>query len=318
LLSRILLATTATDLAADLIILNLERRGIPFVRMNQEDFPQRTSITWPGKGVGATIAVDDELIRCDDIRSAWFRSSLLPRAVEHEDRRTAEFVSQECAGFLFGFWESLPWFWINRPSAITLANSKLWQLSLANAQGFRVPRTLVTNCGEAARHFVGDGDYIAKAVVSGGFRENGRRYAIFTTPVTPDDLPDDAVRSAPVIYQERIANRFDLRVTVVGERVFAARISIPDDDKSEADWRAVDPARVAYEIHKLPPALEAACVAYVKAHALVFAALDFIITPQGDYVFIEINPSGQWGWLEDATGVPITDAIVDCLITGAA
>jgi glutathione synthase/RimK-type ligase-like ATP-grasp enzyme len=318
-LNRILLVTATSDLAADLIILNLERRGLPFTRVNQEDFPQRISITWPGKGKGAMIAVDDEMISCcDEISSAWFRSAAFPQPVLRDDRRTAEFVSQECAGFLAGFWETMPWFWINRPSALARASSKLWQLALADAHGFRVPRTLVTNCARTARDFVRGGESIAKAVVSSGFREAGRRYAIFTTPITSEDLSDEAVRSAPVIYQERIANRFDLRVTVVGERVFASRISSSNAASPETDWRAVDPAHIVYDIFPLPSALEAACVKYVRAHSLIFAALDFIITPEGDYVFLEINPSGQWGWLEEATGAPITDAIVDCLIKGDA
>jgi hypothetical protein len=315
-LNRILLVTTTTDLAADLVTLNLTRRGVQFARMNQEDFPQQISIAWRGKGTGATITADDEIISCDEIRSGWFRSPLLPQFLAQEDKRTSEFVSQECAGFLSGFWQTMPWFWINRPSALILANNKLWQLALADAHGFRVPKTLVTNYARAARDFVGTNDSVAKTVVSAGFREGDQRYAIFTTPVTNEDLSDNSVQAAPVIYQERIANRFDLRITVVGEQVFASRIS--KRDETETDWRAVDPANIAYDIHHLPSALEAACIAYVKAHSLVFAALDFIITPDGDYIFLEINPSGQWGWLEEATGAPITDTIVDCLIRGSA
>jgi glutathione synthase/RimK-type ligase-like ATP-grasp enzyme len=175
---------------------------------------------------------------------------------------------------------------------------------------------MVTNSPKAARDFVSGRDGIAKSVVNGGLTEGDRRYAIYTTPVTSDDLADEAVRAAPIIFQERIANAFDLRVTVVGTRVFATRIFVRDRD-GEADWRSVDPSRITYEPHRLPSRLEAGCIALVKAFALSFAALDFIVTPQGEHVFLELNPSGQWGWLEEATGTPVTDAIVNQLIEGA-
>jgi hypothetical protein len=312
---RVLLVTTAGDLAADLIIVSLERRGIPFVRFNQEDFPERVTIAWPGDGRCGTLAISGESATCSEFRSAWFRYPAGPSLRVREDQRTAEFIARECSGFLTGFWETAPWFWMNRPSAVALAGSKLRQLAQARAFGFPVPETLITNCPKAAREFIGGRDGIAKTVVNGGLTEGGCRYAIYTTPIGCDDLDDGAVRAAPVIFQERIANDFDLRVTVVGTRVFGTRIVVRDRD-GEADWRAVDPSRLIHERYCLPSALEEDCIALVKAFSLSFAALDFIVTPEGKHVFLELNPSGQWGWLEEATQAPITDAIIDHLIEG--
>jgi hypothetical protein len=314
-MGRILLVTTASDLAADLVVLHLGRRGVPFVRFNQEDFPERVTVAWPGDSRRGTLAIGGELVGCGEIGSAWFRYPAGPSLPAAEDRCAADFITREAAGFLVGFWETMPWFWMNRPSAVALSGSKLRQLAQASAFGFRVPETLITNCPKAARDFIGGRDGIAKAVVNGGLSGAGRRYAIYTTPVTSDDLAAGAIRASPIIFQERIANDFDLRVTVVGTRVFATRIWIRNRD-GEADWRAVDPSRLSYECHRLPSALEADCIALVKSFALNFAALDFIVTPEGEHVFLEINPSGQWGWLEQATEVTITDAIVDQLIEG--
>jgi glutathione synthase/RimK-type ligase-like ATP-grasp enzyme len=312
---RILLVTTASDLAADLVIFHLRRRDVQFIRFNQEDFPERAAIAWPSEGSCATLAVDGEEVSCANISSAWFRYPTGPTVPAAEDQRTTDFVAREATGFLAGFWETMPWFWMNRPSAVTLASSKLRQLAQAHANGFHVPKTLVTNCAQAAREFVSSRDTIVKAVVSGGFTEATQRFAIYTTPITIDDLADDVVRVAPIIFQEHIENSFDLRVTVVGTRVFSTRISIRHRD-GEADWRAIDPAQLTYERYSLPSAIEAASVTLLKAFSLSFAALDFIVTPDGEHVFLEINPSGQWGWLEEATGLPITDAIVDDLIEG--
>ena len=313
---RILLVTTANDLAADLVILHLERRGVPFVRFNQEEFPERIAVSWPGDGRSASLTVDGELTTCAEIGGAWFRHAAGPSLPLSEERRMADFIARESTGFLAGFWETTPWFWMNRPSAAAFAGSKLQQLAQARALGLRVPQTLVTNCPQAARDFVATRKAVAKPVVSGGLVEAGRRYAVYTTAVTPKDLAGEAVHLAPVIFQERVANDFDLRATVVGTRVFAIRISVRNRD-GEADWRAADPAQVSYERYCLPPALEAGCVALVNAFSLSFAALDFIVTPEGEHVFLELNPAGQWGWLEEATGAPVTPTIVDRLIEAA-
>jgi hypothetical protein len=310
---RILLVTTASDLAADLVILHLGRRGLPFVRFNQEEFPDRISVAWPGDGRSGTMTVNREAVACAEIGSAWFRYAVGPSLSSAEEPLTADFIARESSGYLAGFWETMPWFWVNQPSAVVLASSKLRQLARARELGFRVPQTLVTNCPAAARDFVDGRDVIAKPVVSGGFTQAHRRYAVYTTRITRHDLADEAVSAAPVIFQERIANDFDLRATVVGTRVFATRISVCNRD-GETDWRAVASSRLTYERYCLPPALEADCVALVKAFSLSFAALDFIVTPEGEHVFLELNPSGQWGWLEEATGAPVTDAIIDLLI----
>ncbi len=314
---RVLLVTTARDLAADLVILHLARRNIPFERFNQENFPERTIVAWPGDGSLGALTIRGNVMSCAEIGSAWFRHASEPALPAAEDRRTADFIIRECAGFLDGFWETMPWFWMNRPSAVAASANKLRQLARAKAFKFRIPDTLVTNCPKAARDFVGQRASIAKPVVSGGLTDDGRRDAVYTTPVTRDDFSDDdSVRAAPMILQERIANAFDLRVTVVGSRVFATRILARDRD-DETDWRAVDPSRIAYEPYVLPAPLEANCIALVKAFSLSFGALDFVVTPDGDHVFLELNPSGQWGWLEGATGDRITDAIVDQLAEGA-
>ena len=125
-----------------------------------------------------------------------------------------------------------------------------------------------------------------------------------------------SVRASPTIFQERVDNLFDLRVTIVGSRIFSAKIQIRDKGDDEVDWRSLEVERIYYERYTLPKAVSAACHRLVKGLSLHFAAIDFIVTPEGDHVFLELNPSGQWGWIEGATELPITDAIVDLLCEG--
>src|SRR5207302_6651950 len=129
---RVALVTTASDFAADLVILYLKRRGIPFLRINQEDFPRRFSVGWPGTAGQGEIGFPTGTVPVADIGSGWFRHPLDTSVGGAEgERAVADFVARESAGFLSGFWETTPWFWMNRPSRVAYAASKLVQLARA-------------------------------------------------------------------------------------------------------------------------------------------------------------------------------------------
>lgn len=312
----ILLVTETGDLSADLVVLRLRERGIPFARFNQDRFPEHVEIAWRvGCGVGE-ICWPGRRIEFADIAAAWFRRPAGPAAATATP--AGGFVERETGGFLASLWEATPWRWVNRPSAVRHAAHKPLQLIAAQQAGLAVPPTLITNSPRRAREFVGCGPAIAKAVVGGRIAEDGADYAVVTAAVTLDDLePASAVKSSPTTYQLRIAGGCDLRVTIVGSRIFAVRIVIAERQPRDVDWRTVEPWRLAYRRCALPEAVAAGCLKLMRQLSLGFGAIDFIVGPDGQYVFLEINPSGQWGWIERQAEVPITDAIVD-LLTGEA
>jgi glutathione synthase/RimK-type ligase-like ATP-grasp enzyme len=155
---------------------------------------------------------------------------------------------------------------------------------------------------------------VAKTVAGARLRRAGAVQVIYTVSVTCADLGNDAeLASAPVIWQRLIRPVCDLRATVVGDEIFAARISIMDRTDAEVDWRAVETNRVQLEPCRLPPKIAELCFGLLASLDLTFGAIDFIIDPEGCYYFLEINPAGQWGWIEKALRMPITDAILDRL-----
>ena len=286
-------------------------RDIRVIRFNQDDFPRQACIQW--RSGGQTLFLFDE--HCfseDEISGAWFRRA--PHPLTGQDQ-TSYFTTRETAGYLKGVWETTTWTWLNLPSAIARAEHKLAQLRCAQQLGFTIPDTLATNCPEAARHFARNRDIVAKTVVGSGLVINDIDHAIFTTRVAPEDLSaDSAIQACPIIFQNRIRTQFDLRVTVVGSQIFAARIIVRDRTEMDVDWRKIDPARVYYQRHLLPRELEAKCSKLVAAFDLMYGALDFVVTSEGEHVFLELNPTGQWGWIERALKMPITNAILDTLV----
>ena len=119
---------------------------------------------------------------------------------------------------------------------------------------------------------------------------------------------------APVMAQEYVPKKLELRVTIVGEKIFTCAIYSQGSEKTKIDWRHYDSEKVKHEIFKLPKEIEHKILLFMKEAGLKFGAIDMILTPKDEFVFLEVNPSGQFGWIEDLTGMPISKSIAELLI----
>ena len=123
-----------------------------------------------------------------------------------------------------------------------------------------------------------------------------------------------SIQSAPIIFQRQIYKSVDVRVTVVGKNVFAAAIHSQAREETRVDWRNGSDILLRHTVITLPEAISQQCVALTEKFGLRFAAIDLIKDRDGEYWFLEINPNGQWAWIENLTGLPIAAAIVDELV----
>ncbi len=307
----ILVISHTHDVHAIEVLGHLERRGVDAVLFDTGRIPRETqlAIGHSADGWHATAKVDGRLLDMNSVRAVWWRRPQ-PFALH------AEIITPEDHGFALGethaavsgLWSLLDARWINDPDADERAGRKAWQLKVARSVGLRVPRTCITNDPEVARAFVaGEPDrviYKAFSATEKTWRE--------TRVLKPEEAAGlDMVRFAPVIFQEFIAATCDLRVTVVGDQIFAGAI-----DSSAAgyeyDFRmAMNSATITP--HMLPDAIEASLLRLMAAFGLVYGAIDLRLTPEGDYVFLEINPAGQWLFVEHQTAQPIGKAIADRL-----
>src|SRR5262249_6133530 len=201
--------------------------------------------------------------------------------------------------------------------------NKLHQLSVAARCGFTLPRTLVTNSPERFLDFYEacGGNLISKRAVNLAPMVGGVATRPYTVSMRRRDAADArAIRHAPVIFQEKVPKRVEVRVTVVGSRVFAAEIQSQGSYRQVTDWRHYPELGQSrfYAPHRLPAAVEQRCRDVVAALGLSFGAIDLILTPDGEYVFLEVNINGQWAYIEDMLGLPISDAIAELLINGHA
>ena len=209
-------------------------------------------------------------------------------------------------------------FWMSRPDAINVASYKPKQLKLASDLGFNVPKTLISNSPEAVEMFQVECErLVAKPLFSGEIDGDGERKVVFTTPISQEDLAArESIGLAPVLFQEYVPKELELRVTVIGNQVLAASIDSQDVEMAVHDWRRAPPGLLRFRSYELPTTVSDRCARLVATFGLTFGTIDLVKTPDGDYVFLELNPNGQWGWLENPTGDPYTKTIATLLERG--
>jgi glutathione synthase/RimK-type ligase-like ATP-grasp enzyme len=193
------------------------------------------------------------------------------------------------------------------------------QLRIAAELGFRIPRFVITNEVKKAESFVkscSEG-VIVKTLAKAAILSQKRAATLYTHLLTESDLEHlFAVRFGPTFLQEFIKKSFDIRVTVIGNKLFAVGIESGNVERARVDFRRAEVYDLAHTILDIPQNLQIKCLDLVRALGLSFGAIDLLLTPAGDYVFLEINPNGQWYWLEWVTGIPLSKTMCD-LLTGA-
>ncbi|MGJ3262919.1 MAG: MvdC/MvdD family ATP grasp protein [Salinarimonas sp.] len=327
------------------VVRGLEARGAAWARVNTEEFPlfRAGRIVLDGAEPYGLIETDRGRVDTRAVSAVWMRRAARPAVPRGFRPKDKGFVVDEASAFLHGFLDLVTGAFVNPRDAERRAR-KVPQLALASRCGFAVPRTLVTNDAQAVRAFVAEaaGPVVFKplsGVTSGGadfaraleqrFGEavevepesaqaTGTAELVFSQILTPERAAQlDALRYAPVIFQDYVEKAFDVRITYVAGRIFACRIHSQDSGDTAVDFRrmALRPRieDVRHALFDPPAALAEGIDTFMRAAGLVFGCLDFVETPDGGFVFLEVNPSGQWLWIEQLTGAPITASLVDAL-----
>lgn len=320
----ILIITNKLDPHVDAVIHHLKTDGVDFFRFNTEDFPQKITFSWQtGQSPidGLLILQSSRKVKLSEISSCWYRRPL-PTVVSKDliTTQTREFAQEESSSLLQGLWVYLSsCFWIGYPPKIRQAESKLRNLKLAADIGFWIPRTLITSDPKQAKDFFNEceGKIINKVLGEGEVEYLKDYYFVYTHRVLPEDLSRmGSLVYAPTLFQEYIPKRIEIRVTIVGNKIFSCEIHSQDSKKTRDDWRHYDFGKIKHYVHHLPHSVESLCLKMVEKLGLNFATIDLILTPDQDYVFLELNPNGQWLWIEHLTGLPISSAIAKLLING--
>lgn len=321
---KVLVLTNSDDDTAQVVVTELKSRGHCVLQFDPASFPQEARITSQLDDEGrwqVLISDPSTTIPFEDISAVWLRrpgAFQFPPTLTPAEHRFANLEAQMAIG---GLLRTLDCLWVNHPDKLISSQYKPLQLQLAAEVGFQVPRSMITNDRDAALQFFSDCDrqIIYKPLSSGYLPASddvSSSYGIYTSVVEYDHLQSaDSIGTTACLFQEYVPKATELRITVIGNEVFPVEIHSQHWPGSAVDWRK-DYSQLRYGIFQLPRDIRKMCLDLTRRLGLVFAAMDLVVTPKREFVFLEVNPSGQWAWLEPETGLPMIEAMAD-LLSGA-
>lgn len=300
----------------------VERKGGAVIRFDTDRYPTEVRLS-AFYGAGAeerlTLANDDGEFDLRAVTAVWHRrlnfGARLPQTLDRQLRHASLTETRAAAQ---GLLASLKAFRMDDVRHIRHAENKQLQIQVARELGLDVPRTLTTNDPAAVVAFAEGcgGGMVTKMLSSFAVYEGGRELVVFTNRVKPEDLADlSGLSLCPATFQEAIPKALELRATVVGERVMTASIDSQTSERAANDWRR-DGVRMIqdWKPYDLPREVEERILRLMDYFVLNYGAVDLIVTPDGRHVFLEVNPAGEFFWLESHPGLPVSEAIADVLL----
>jgi glutathione synthase/RimK-type ligase-like ATP-grasp enzyme len=291
------------------LIVELIKRGLPYFRLNGEDLAHANyHFALDECGSKAEITIGNRTLTLNDVTAVWYRRAIHPIPTDNLSSGERQFVAGEIRHLATALVLNPGVLWVNPIDRVTIAEHKLYQLQIAQKIGFNVPRTLVTRDASKLKQFAEKNTTgtICKPIFHGLFSDGSFRYSVYTRRVRPETFDNAAANVCPVLVQEEVPRIADVRATFIGTAMFAVDISA---DQQLVDWRE-SKSSIRYSITGIGDTMEQRCRMMLNELGLVYGAFDFIRKPNGELVFLEINPTGEWAWLEDRMGFPMRSAFI--------
>ena len=323
---KILLITHSQDNhSVDLVTESLSRRGATVLRLDSDYYPGdlRYSSLQTAAGRQRFIGTGERRMGLDDLDSVWYRRFFAGTRLSAEELGdTYEACFKESQMTLLGHLRSLDCFQMDPLHCVRRADYKEVQLAEAAKLGIRCPATLISNDPDAVRTFLAEVDapVVTKMQSQFAIYREGEENVVFTSRVTEDNLSSlDGLSCSPMIFQEMVPKHLELRVTVVGHKVFAASIDSQKSEGAKVDWRR-EGNRLAqsWKPFEFPEQEAQKLLKLASWFGLNYAATDYILTPEGEFVFLELNAAGEWLWLQLYAGLDVASALAAVLFDPAA
>ncbi len=305
--------TNRDDISIEYLISKFRLKSLDYLRINSEDIDK---IDFEINPTGYYSCVIEEVeYDLNSVESVIFRRTPSKYNVDKKDPNTS-YLNFERKHFFEGLYLSLNNAkWINPMFATHIAERKLYQLKVANLHGLFIPKSIVTNNAGKANNFLKSiHKSIIKPISNGLQVMEDVTYSIYTSEINShffDGVDSKTTFETPVFLQERVQNQADIRVTIIGEKVFAVKIEKIDSD--EVDWRKPE-IRKKYSLIHLPDDIYKILLSINRYLGLVYSAIDMIQTPNNQFVFLEVNPVGEWVWLEKELDINISEVIINELL----
>ncbi len=312
---KILVVTTTRDIGVDFIIKKLRSiDGIKVFRFNIDDYPSKITINTRLSEDGEVESVIhfpyQDTLKTSEIYSAFYRreaEAIINQRFENKEDKL--FAKVEIIGHLDTLWDTINCFWVNHPRYSTHLMTKVAQTHYAGSVGFRVPKTIISTDPKELRKFYQKckGKVVVKQLGNARGAQDWIEGRMYTVKVTREHLKLlDKLACVPVMMQEQVEKKSELRITVVGNDVFAVEIDSQSNSETKIDWRHGHIGKLPHKIYALPLEIKKKLISLHKELNLLYSGTDMIITPRGEYVLLELNANGEYVWTEILTKLPIT------------
>lgn len=318
----LLIVTNKSDITTDYLILKLQERDIPFVRLNTEDYLKKYQITISVEksSIKSYIEFENNLIfNTKDFKGIYFHQPVKPNLKNEVVKSDLKYAERESLETLRSLWRIIdPELWVNHPKYLWAANNKIEQLKVANILGLDIPPTLVSTIPEQISNFYNDNcEIIGKAVKHGFYKYKNKVHIANTQKIEKKFIKEISnYANVPMMFQKLIKKKFDIRVTIINGEIFPTQIHSQDHKETITDWRVwdmIDDLNLKHSICQLPSSLSKKLTKLTKYFNLKYSAIDLIQTPDDQYYFLELNPNGQWAWIEKMVDYPIRNSLIKCL-----
>ncbi|WP_394888283.1 hypothetical protein [Clostridium butyricum] len=300
-MKKLLIITSSIDYTVDYIIDRYSHRA-EIYRINV-DMLDRYKINI-GIKPNISISCDMWRIEYDEIDAIYYRKPMLPNMNNYYPEYR-QMISKDIIALINGLVDSFKKKVMTKPYILKYSENKILQLIKAQEIGFTLPKSLIGNDSQQMSCFLNQGKII-KPLTTGKIMKN-ETVEIFQTNIIREI--DENIGITPVYLQEYIEKSFEVRVTIVDKRVFSVRIDAFD----KIDWRKHQEKNM-YSVIEIPDYIEKKCLLLMNILNIRFGAFDFIVDKDGKYIFLEVNPNGQWLWLEKENQVQISEAIINYLL----
>jgi len=310
----------------DLVIKALKDQGKKAFRFDTDRYPTEVKVDlYSGEIRGGFLIDGEQKLNLNEVSSLWYRrmryGHKLPQKMDQQMREAA---LQECRLTIRGMIASLPCFHLDPMANVDRANQKQLQLQIAQQLGLLIPRTLTSNNPIAVKQFAqeckGTGMVTKMLSQFAIYGKNNEEMVVFTSPVTEADLNHlEGLKFCPMTFQEKIPKALELRITIVGKQVFSAAINSQKLEGATYDWRKEGRAlHQQWEVYNLPLEIQEKLLQLMAYFGLNYGAIDMIVTPDQRHIFLEINPVGEFFWLElYPPYFPISEAIANLLFNNS-
>jgi glutathione synthase/RimK-type ligase-like ATP-grasp enzyme len=317
-MTKVLVITNKNDITSDFIVKKIKDRKIDFYRFNTEEISKSCFILIDFQR--NRFLLKDTILQKEynlkEFSSIYFRRPEIPTFVsENLSIGEYSFIKNEFLYTFEGIYKILKdAYWVSPVCAIREAENKIYQLEIALSIGLKIPNSIITNSFYDALEFYdrNNASCIIKPIKSGLIEDKNKSKVIFTNHLKNRPNSKEQIESAPNYFQSLIIKKYDVRVIVVGEKIFATLIHSQNDIETQVDWRRGERI-LQHTKFELPDDIKEKCIKLLKVLNLRFGAMDFIIDKNEELVFLEVNPNGQWAWIEKQTGYEISNEIVNLL-----